>query len=301
MVQKVIGWQDGHKYTAENVQGPERTYARTYIANLRDIDVDPFYIFQFKKCPRLGSKHPVDKAAHATRVRLTQISQSKLWDVYVEWSTAFDDASNEPDPLKRPAEITITTTLKDVPTYLDGKGLPLINTAGDLLVGTTSKPFQNIRVQKNVAKIPDWFHELPGAVNKLPVRIDGKKYDKRELKLLQTEKPKRLLENKKWFYPLVYNLLRDKDTHDTFEPSRGYHELIPKTVTDKQGKKRKTFIRKRILIGNGEYPKTKQYLDKNGRHVEVQPDRKGNIDLKKIYILRTNRFREENLNVLPRK
>jgi len=307
---KVEHWAVADGWTGEMEQGPTTKLVRLYWATLQDVNTDPMYIFSYKKCPKLGERHDVNSAALVIRVKLSQVGASKIYKVEVEWNTNADDANNDPNPLKRPAIIDIRTRLEEVETFRDGKGRIRINTAGDIQVGTTLKAIQDISVQKNVATVPNWFHYMPGSVNKSSVQIEDITYEPRTLLLGASERPNRILENKVWYYPLQYELTHDQDTHDTFEPSTGFHYL-EQSPSDNQIKIDKflgnpstpiTYTKKRITIGPGDYPSEPQYLDKNGKHIVLEPDKKrGGLDTSSIYIIRRNDFREEDHNVLPRK
>lgn len=311
MVRRVTHWREADGTTAEWEQGPVTRFTRYYWATLDDVDTDPSYIFKYKDCPKLGDRYRYNKAALCVRVKLSQAGASKVYKVEVEWNTIAGDANNDPDPLKRPAVIDINTSLEEVETFRDGKGRIMINTAGDIQVGTTLKPIQTITIQKNVAQVPEWFHTLPGSVNKSPVIIDNITYDKRTLLLGASERPNRVLENERWYYPIKFELRHDADTHDTFEPSTGWHELEQSPSENEidtlkllgQEIPTITYTKKRILVGEPpEYPNEPQYLDKNGKHILLQPDKKrGGLDTSDIFIIRRNPFREADLNVLPRK
>lgn len=306
MVAKVLEFRESHGRTAERAIGPVTTFNRTYYATLADDSTDPLFIFAHKDCPRLGQGYKNFKAALVTRIKVAQVGQTRNYKTDVEWSTNAGDPSNDPDPLKRPAIIDINNILEEVATFRDGKGRIRINTAGDIQVGKTLKPFQLINVSKNVVKVPKWFHTIGGSVNKSSVRIEKITYKPRTLLLGPSARPDRILENEKWYYPLKYELKYDFQTHDTFEPSMGYHELVPEDLANFSTVNGKivydNYIKKRITVSPGDYPKERQYLDEDGRHFELEPDKKnGGLDTSKIHIIRRNDFREENLRRLPRK
>lgn len=309
MAGRVVHWASTDGSTAEVEQGPVTKYTRYYWAHLDSVDTDPNVIFEYKHCPKLGSKHTANEGALVTRVRLSQENDTAVYKAEVEWSTNAGDANNEPDPLKRPAIIDITTEIEEAETFRDGKGRIRINTAGDIQVGTTYKAIQTISIQKNVPTVPKWFHEFPGSVNKSSVEIDGITYKPRTLLLGASARPNRILENKKWYYPITFQLRHDKETHDIFEPSMGFHELVP-SLTPAQVSANKeqglpadvVYIKKRITLPPGDPAADPQYLDKDGRHILLEPDKvRGGLDTSRIYIIRRNDYREEDLNQLPRK
>lgn len=310
MAAKVESWSTADGWSAEWSQGPETRYTRYYWATLATVNTDPNYIFKYKDCPKPGQRHDENPGALVTRVVPSQVGTSRVYKVEVEYSTVANEASNDPDPLNRPAVIDIETTLEEVETFRDGKGRIRINTAGDIQIGTTLKPIKNITIQKNVSKVPNWFHEMPGSVNSSSIIIDSVRYDARTLLLGSSSRPDRILENEVWYYPLRYQLKYDAETHDTFEPSTGYHELVQVPSDDKIKADKIAgitpdpivFAKRRITLeeGKGDYPNEPQYLDKNGRRIELNPDKvRGGLDTSNIHIIRRNDFREANFNILP--
>ena len=154
-----------------------------------------------------------------------------------------------------------------------------------------------------MAKIPRWFWDAPGSVNKISVKIEKKRFAPRTLKLLGPNRPDKVLENGVWFYPLEFNLEHDRDTWDTVEVARGFHEIIEDgTVTTKNGPVPR-LVKRRITVGTPpEYPKDMQYLDKFGRAITLTEDKKnGGIDLSKIVIQYKRDLRETDLTKLPYK
>lgn len=305
----VTHWATADGWSSEDEQGPSRKFTRFFWATLQDVNTDPFHIYNYRECPKLGDKHPLFKAALCIRRKLNQVGESNVYKVEIEYSTENGDANNDPNPLKRPAIIDIETRLEEVETFRDGKGRIRLNTAGDILVGTTLKPFQDITIQKNLAQVPDWFRTLPGSVNDSPVDIDGETYDARTLLMGTTSRPSRELENEVYYYPMTFQLTFDPDTHDTFVPSTGFH-FLDQNPSANEVKANKilglpsrpiVYTKKRITIGPGDYPSEPQYLDKNGQHIQLEQDKKrGGLDASAIYILRFSDFREEDLNVIPR-
>lgn len=306
---KVEHWAIADGTNSEREQGPSTKITRFYWATLDSVNTDPKIIYDYKDCPKLGDPDELDKGALVIRIKVTQAGASKVYKVEVEWSTLANDADNNPNPLKRPAIIDVQTRLEEVETFRDGKGRIRINTAGDIQVGVKLKPIQTIRISKNVPKVPKWFHELPGHVNKAAITIDGIRYDKRTLLLGASERPDRILENKVWYYPITYELTHDAETHDTFEPSMGFHELVQRpsaanvNILKQQGIDPPVVnVKERITVGSGvnDYPNEPQYLDINGRHIELGPDReKGGLDTSQIYIIRRSDQPEAHFVVLP--
>ncbi len=306
---KVVHWRESDGSTAQIEQGPLSKFSRVFYATVDNVDVDPFYILTYKKCPKLGEVHKHHDGALVVRVKATQIGSSKIYKVMVEWSTAATDEDNDPDPLKRAAKISIVSRLEEYETFRDGDGNILVNTAGDIIVVNTFKTIQRITIQKNVAKVPDWFHTFPGSVNEFPVKIEDKTYAARTLLMGESERPHRTLEGKTWYYPITFQLDHNEETWDTFQPSTGYHELVP-ILTDNQiavqtalGLTPKpVYTKKRITGPPGDYPNEPQYLDKYGAHINLEQGKKrGQLDTSNIFIQRFNRFKKNDLNKLPRK
>ncbi|WP_417392040.1 hypothetical protein [Gimesia sp.] len=308
MAGEVIAWRPGYGDSAEATEGPAQNYTETFVATLRTKNTSPVAIFKYRECPKRGERHRDDPAAYVSRIRPVRIGQTRLWMVTIDYTTDITSASNEADPLKRPAIITVDTVMKEVKTFFDGDGKLLINTAGDLTPGITEIPFQIYTVRKNVADIPDWFLGWPGGVNERDFILENKVFKARTMRLEPTKRPEKVLENGKWYYPLEYSLKYDSGTHDSIEPSMGFHELIPgkyiKPGTDPGDiniSNTNTLIKTRIKVGTPpEYPKEPQFLDKNGRLIVLEEDKKrGGIDLSKIYIMRRNKHRKYDFSVLP--
>ncbi len=319
MGNRIIHWRESDGSTAELSQGPVDKYVRVYWATVEDVDVDPYFIHEYSKCPRRGDRHKWNEAARVVSVKIKQVGESRVYKVVVEWSTGSDEDSEEENPLKRPAKISIETDLVEVETFRDGAGNIRINTAGDIQVGTTFKPIQTITIVKNVEKIPKWFNTLPGSVNERDVKIKKETYKERTLLLEKTTEPDRILEGKIWYYPLTYTLTHNIETHDSYEPSMGYHELVKVDPTANEiavanalGLTAKpTYKKRRITVGTaGDYPNDPQYLDIDGAHIDLSTDgkakkakgqKRGTLDTSKIYIIRRNDHPLADLNQLPRK
>tara|TARA_R110002095_G_scaffold179790_1_gene157288 strand:+ start:3419 stop:4327 length:909 start_codon:yes stop_codon:yes gene_type:complete len=300
MAGDVVAWRQGFEDSAEFAEGPLHTYTETFIATLKTKFTSPIAIAKYSKCPKPGDRHKDDPTTYVSRVKPTRIGFTRIWKVVVEWTSESLSGSNELDPLKRPAVITVATEVEDVTTLFEANGRLRINSAGDLVPGIRKKTFQIFRIEKNVAQIPDWFLDWPGSINKYDFPIEGKIHPARTMLLLPIERPKQILENGVWHYPLVYSLRRDKDTYDVPEPSMGFHELYP-VVELVKGKYITKFRKQRITVGTPpEYPKEKQFLDKSGFLLDLKEDKKkGGIDLSQIYIQYRRDLIEEDFRILP--
>lgn len=302
MAGEVLKWELAYEDSAENSEGPERKYSETYIATLKNKNTNPFYIFKYRYCPKPGDRHTVDKAAYVSRVKPKRIGSSSIWKVVIDYTTNISAADNTPNPLKRPAVITVETRVEVVPTLFEADGRLRINPVGDLVPGKKKKAFQTFTVRKNVANIPDWFHTMPGSTNKYDFQMDGRNRPERTLQLLNAPKPERRLENSVWYYPLEIKIEQDVDTYDVPEPATSFHELVQTGFIE--SKKPGVFIpeytKKRIMVGTPkEYAKDKQFIDKEGHPVRLQGDlKKGGIDINKIYVQYRRDLTETDYSVL---
>lgn len=296
----VIDWREAYEDSAEFTEGPVNNYTKTFQATLRKINTPLTEIGKYKDCPKVGQSLKEDPFSKVKSVKPSRIGQTRVCKVVVEYSSEAAKGNNNPDPLQRPAVITMSTETKDVPTFFEANGRLRINSAGDLVPGTKQKTFQVYRIQKNVGNVPDWFLEWPGSVNSYGFTLEGKVKPERTMLLLPTERPQRTLENNVWYYPLVYSLRQDKDTYDVIEPSMGYHELYP-VIELIKGKYVTKYRKQRITVGDpADYPKKPQFLTKQGFKMVLQEDKKkGGIDLSEVYIQERRDLDERDFSVLP--
>lgn len=300
MARGVKKWAWGYKDSTEMSEGPTRTYSETYYATMYSKFDSLAYIYFYYKCPKHGDQHPVDKSAFVTRVRPSRVDETALVEVTVDYTSAISLPGQNPDPTARPAVITMETRIETIPTLFDSDGKLRVNPVGDLVPGKKKKPFQTFTVRKNVSQIPDWFETLPGSTNRFDFYFFGRNRPARTLQLLDAPIPERQIENGKWYYPLAFKIDQDVDTFDVFEPATSFHELIQTGYVKKGAHLVPEYSKKRILVGSPkEYAKDKQFIDEKGKAIILEKDqKKGGIDLSKIYVQRRRDLTEFDYSVL---
>lgn len=318
MSQFILSFDLAFEDRYDDKEGPERNYTEIYCCRLATVEVDPIVIREYRKCPQLGDKHYRDKAAHVVSRQFQRVDDTADFNVTIQYSTNIQEPEREPDPLKRPARIDISSSPEMVPTFLDGDGKPRLNTAGDLVIGYRRVPFLEITIQKNVPDYPDWMWHYDGTVNKYPVTLQKKQgkpkvFHPRTLRIEGIDAPDLEYENGKWFYPLTFRLRHDPSTFDEYIYSAGFNELakvdtglksIPKgvapgDVTIENSKVYKQ-VKRRITIGTpAEYPTEPEFLDRDGKRIELKPDRKGRFDLSQLHLLQFKDDYQTDFSLLP--
>ncbi|QDT94261.1 hypothetical protein [Gimesia algae] len=298
MANSVISWELAFEDSYEIKEGPARAYTEVYSCSLASVATDSTVIRSYSKCPDLGDKHKRDTAARCISVTVARVDDTADFIVTVKYSTNIQHKDREENPLNRPAVIDIVSSPEQVPTFFDGEGKPRLNTAGDLIVGYRRIPFLDITVKKNVPKYPDWMWDYDGTVNKHPITIRDKYFEKRTLRIEGIDAPDLVYENGYEFYALTFRIRFDPRTHDDIRYSQGFNEVVevvstyippgidPGDVTISNSKVT-TKIKRRITTGDpAEYITEEAFLDKNGTLIEIKQDRKGKFDTSRLHLLR---------------
>lgn len=297
----------------DDKEGPERNYTEIYACSLASVDVDPIVIRNYSKCPQLGDTHKKDKAAHVVSRGFQRVDDTADFDVTITYSTDIKNPKEDPNPLKRPAKIDITSSPEMVPTYFDGEGKPRLNTAGDLIIGYRRVPFLDITVQKNVTAYPGWLWDYDGTTNKNAITIRKRRFPKRTLRVEGIGAPDLEYENGYWYYPLTFRIRHDPRTFDDIRFSMGFNEIVkvdtgkkfippgtdPGDITIENSKVYQK-LKRRIVIGTpAEYPTEPEFLDEFGARIELKPDRKGKFDLSRLHLLRFEDDIQTDFSKLP--
>lgn len=313
MANSVTSWELAFEDSYEFKEGPSRNYTEVYACSLASVAVDSTVIRSYPKCPDLGDKHKRDTAALCNHVTVQRVGDTADFDVTVKYSTNIQHKDREPNPLNRAAVIDIISSPEQVPTFFDGEGNPRLNTAGDLIVGYRRIPFLDITVKKNVAQYPDWMWDYDGTVNKYPITIRDREFDKRTLRIEGIGSPDLDYENGYEFYALTFRIRYDPRTHDDIRYSMGFNEIAtidtgqtyippgidPADVTISNSKVYEK-VKRRITTGNpAEYVTDKAFLDKDGALIELKTDRKGRFDVSRLHLLRFTDDIQTDFSELP--
>ena len=281
--------------------GEVRTYKEQYSVLVDDLKDYYLAILKHKSCPTLfKTTFTGDKSAFCHRISPTPVADTNEWLVDVDYTTDIDDPDKDPNPLKRPAKVDIKGVSKTVPSLLNAKGYPNLNTAGEIITSQADLPFLQIGLRKNIPSYPKWVWDYLGGVNKTGIVFKKRYFAPRTLKVVDIDIPDKVFENGKWFHQLSLAFESDPRTFDEVKINSGFHELVeekyipsgldPGEVNTSTNFTRK--VRRRITIGKTkEYPTEPQPLDKDGKLL-VNPEPKD------IVILRHRNLQELDLKKL---
>lgn len=125
-------------------------------------------------CP--GTYRP--NAFYVERLKIDKLDNSEHCQAVVELTLkvgAGRGTVNDPNPLRRPLRFEVDTDFEEVPAEVDGEGNPLVNTAGEPLLGIVRE--EQVLVftgSRFITQIPQWLGEFAHVcVNSEPVDLDG--------------------------------------------------------------------------------------------------------------------------------
>ena len=187
------------------------------------------------KCPQPYSQHP-----YYTRPMLLQsydwsrqAGVGNVFDLTCSFSTKIREGNQTvrdkdlpklvPDPLKRPAIITVGEAERQEVIEWDVYGNPVVNSAGEPLELVETVAYRVFSIQKNVAKIPKPFLVADNTGRKAShfdvqftnldrVRILGRYFGPNELLCVRPQSTPQQFENGNWFYSLTFQLLHNPKT-----------------------------------------------------------------------------------------
>ncbi len=115
---------------------------------------------------------------YVERLKIQKLDNSEHCQAVVELTLTVGSGRgtvNDPNPLRRPLRFEVDTDFEEVPAEVDGEGNPLVNTAGEPLLGIVRE--EQVLVftgSRFVTQIPQWLGEFAHVcVNSEPVDLDG--------------------------------------------------------------------------------------------------------------------------------
>lgn len=177
--------------------------------------------------PRPFDPHPSYPLALARTPRVTS-EKRFVWRVTIPYSTELESPPDQDEnPLARPARISIRGRGRSAPYFTDSNGLPLVNTAGDPLLGAT-REFHDavINVQKNLAALPSWLDTYIDSINSDDVRIKGRTWKKGTL-LYVPESFDEVQDAKRFYWDAKIQLIYNREGWTDVFPNVGRRELKP--------------------------------------------------------------------------
>lgn len=219
---------------------------------------------QFRK----GHPHETERGAVVAGLTSTRV-HSRVFDAVVRYERLAGAEKQEKDVLRR-REIRMRSKLVEVPVLLDDQERPILNTAGDLVVGETDFAVHWVfSVLVNVPAVPRWLNDFPGKVNKDAVRIWGLPMPPEHLRCMGADVDDvKYDENDQAYYPLAMEFEFNPLTWAKRTVNRGLREIIEKRVPDPDNAGGTKIIRGepvRIEDANGDPVEEPQLLDREGR------------------------------------
>lgn len=230
--------------------------------------------------PQPWSVHPQDPLAFVdTRNLERSVEDARTSSILtVNYTTELEREEEPQNPLLRPARISWTTQNERVPILFDKDDEPIVNDAGDLLLGVEEdRALWQINVVKNVAAVPTWVTSYQNAVNSDTVIIGGASLEAGKLKMDAIQISEQQFENGTYFYEVTFQMLFRQDGWDQKLLNVGLREIVSTTIFLGVTPIPISELRP-ILTASGEQVDEPVFLDADGKAIRdetVDPD--GNI------------------------
>lgn len=261
-----------------------REYDRHYIARCNSpLDAEP-EIWAHRRCPKpYDTIASWDNLARCRSCVATHIPKTR-WDfkVHAKFSSIQFHQPKDDNPLRDPADIETDTEIVSEERYVDRKGRPCTNTAGDLIKVIVDIPRTTIKVQKNVALKNAWVGKTAGIVNSKSIRIDGDLYLPQTLKVMRARTGRIDYRNDIPFKVAQLEIRVKEEGWASVALNQGYNEIIYDwTKLGKNGLPLKRKVRARQGFygtdgGTGDPEPNPVFLDKDGfRPRESYTDQNG--------------------------
>lgn len=257
--------------------------------------------------PQVFDAHPDDPFSYVLSRSLSRsIGDGRLVsNLTVQYTSEIEREEEPEDPLARPARISWSTQNERVPVVFDKDDEPIVNDAGDLLLGVEEdRALWQINVSKNVAAVPTWVTSAQNAVNSTVVVIGGLSIDAGLLKLDSISISELQTENNVQFYEIQFKMLLKQGGWSQKLLNVGLREKV--TVTDWETGGTATELRP-ILTASGEQVDEPVFLDSEGKAIRdnsLNPDTllqplKTDLTANEIITKTYNTKPEIDFNILP--
>lgn len=271
-------------------------------------------LYAFRRDLQYGSTHPSNRLLRVSNWQSRQAARGfnrdghYLFAVTVTYSTQGGEL--DVSPLDLPADITLGTEQYEGLTCYDAEGVPILNSAGDLVYLPVESSRWIFNVSKNLPAVPQWLLDFNNATNSGLVTIKGIPCGKGTVmcKNVFAAKDESAKVNGRTvnFVPFSYQLHYQREGWKGKHPNVGFNEKlevdIPQesdTVVGKiivengKVKTTKQIVKRRIKIGfPAEYPTEPQPLDKKGKLIK-------NPTAKDILQIEAEVYKERNFGQLP--
>ncbi len=234
----IADWRENGGSTNREEDGTF-TGERTFVAladgpGVRELDVE-----LSEDCPRRGDAHPTEEDARCTSVIVRRRTPgNRLFDVTCTYSNRFDQPE-EKNPLDRRARIQMRTQIFEIPSRVDRRGRRVETTAGEPFDEYTVRVAGRvIAIQKNLSTWPEWAMSYGVAINSDVVRIRGRTFLPRTLRMGAIDIGDEDFENQVRFFRLAFELEFNPLTWITPKWNRGYYQLLRGFEREVNGERR---------------------------------------------------------------
>ena len=245
--------------------------------------------------PKHGSEHPEEKGFFLDSLEPVAV-RINYWEVKLEW-LPFKAEQQDANPLSRPADITWTTSLIDMPVSRDSEGRFIGTSAGELISGVMRKvPLVEYSVTKNMVSDPAWIATHFGAINKDTITLRGRPWAPKTLLLISGSGGAFQNENKQDFFELQFSLLADVRGWTVEVWNRGTVRLerTSKSVAKVQGDKlvwKRVNVWAQVPIMVGSPPQATEepmFLTLDGQEIvdHLKPGQRGGVNEKLVVSLK---------------
>lgn len=282
----------------------DQNYVRDTV-NLKTSDRVSFYqLLNMRPLPKFGDEHDREIGFYLDSIEPTLHAGGLHWKLELEF-TPYKGKQLDPDPIARPADITLNTSLVEEPTYEDGKGNPTVNTAGQLINGIIRHvPLIEYTVKKNLATDPAWLQTHLGTVNQDVVTLRGRKWEPKTLMLMAASGGSYTTEYRTTFTEFTLTLMADARTWSQEVWNRGTVYLV-ETYQVIRGVPRSVWAQKKILQGSPPAPVDEPvFLDIDGQPIldHLKQTEGQNVDVSRVIKLNFLTQKEKTFSgVLPLK
>lgn len=175
-----------------------------------------------------GEVHPSISYAKVSGFDVERTGENRVSRVIVSYASTSEESRPE-SPLSKPPVISLRSATIQEPTLYDVDDNPILNTAGDFIVGLTRPvPVWVISIEMNVTRVPAWVLEMGDAVNIGSIRLRGVDWPDGKLKLTTINIPDSETDEGTGdtFIPMSLEVQYNRNGWDVRVPNKGLYELI---------------------------------------------------------------------------
>jgi len=227
--------------SSSEVKTGQRSHKRVFLVTCTQNVASPYALYGatdgVDAVPSLGDAHPDDADAFVSsaslKANMMQRNADGKWVFQVEltYETVVGSGSLDPNPLTRPAEISVGGETITADTFLDRNGKPIVNSAGDPFETFLQKEDGDLTIEItrnessfDVVRAAQYKH----AINDSSITIIGVSFSARQLKMgiINAQKIK---ENGTTYWKVRYPLKARFDGFRVKVADMGYNQLIAGT------------------------------------------------------------------------